>query len=158
MRKALFQIGLPLLALGVVRLIDPHLLFKFAGLDSSFAVIGISIALAVFTVTGPLSRWLDFRSILALGSIACFVLLIIMLNSPTLLGLRATYLSVLDMFVVFESSLLFALGALQPKTETMSVFTAIAILGEVLLAKLKARRTASGPVFGHSLNAPHFNS
>ena len=157
MRKNLLLLSSPLLLLGALRILAPQTLFRFAGLDSPFGLLALAIASGVLLLTSHWWERIDFRRIFGLAAAICLVLTIALVNSPTLWGLRSTYLSLLDIFVILDSGLLFALAALEEKDESLPAFAAAAVYTQLLMRRWR-RIGRIGAVLGQGWQTPHYNS
>lgn len=152
MQKALFFIGLPLLALGILRFAAPQVLFRFAGLDPAFAILAMAVGGSVLLLTSPLWQHIDFRPLFAVAAAGCISLAMICLNTPTLWGLRSTYLSLMDVFVSLEGGVMLGLAALEKKADALSIVTSLMITAQLLHSRRRTR-TALRP-----LHQPHYNA
>ena len=132
MRKLLVEWSLLVLTICLLRIVAPSLMLGFAGVDFNFAVFGSIISLLAIILTGKAWEHIDFRALFRIAALLSFSLLVVCLYSPTFGSLRQTYISILDIFIVLETTLIFSLASLQKKEEALPVFTAVALSAQLL--------------------------
>lgn len=142
MRRHVIEWSVLLLSLSMLRIIAPPVVFSLGGLDFSFAVFGVLAALAAIAPSLPVWNDIDFRPLQRAGALLSFGLLLLSLYSPTLGPLRATYVSILDLFVLLMSALALGAAALEEKEEALSVLTAAPLAAQLLIRKIRGARTA----------------
>jgi hypothetical protein len=151
MRRLIVLWSLFLLAVCMVRIALPSVALSFAGFDFSFAVAGSLVALALIALTNIFDN-IDFRPLFVVGAFVSFCLFVLCLYFPTLGGIRATYVSAMDIFVAFEASFLFTFAALEEKREALPVFTAIALTWQLL-----SRKFRSAPSGTRGIQTPRYS-
>jgi len=143
MRRQITLWSLFLLSICMVRIALPSIALTFAGFELIFAIIGGLIALTTIALTHFFEN-IDFRPLFAFGAVASFCFFVLCLYYPTLGGLRHTYLSAMDLFVVLESSLILGAAAIEEKTEALPVFTAINLTSQLLSRRLRSEPGSRG--------------
>lgn len=133
-----------LTTLGFLKIFQPVYLGHFFALDSPTALFAISSGLLAFGIWyGPLKSLAGSLLLRTFGSTLLVIGLASVL-SPTLLGLRNTFLPLADVFVIIESGIILQLIGLEPKI--MPVTTSLAygnFFSQLLLQSLSRPRTAT---------------
>lgn len=152
MRKHVWQWSILLLSICLLRILAPSLMLRFAGIDFTFAVFGSFVALLAIVLTSRSWGYIDFQPVFAIGALASLALFLICLYSPTLGSIRHTYVSLTDIFIALESSVILGFAALHPtKEDALPVLTAAALTVQLLHRRL---RTA---VPARQLNHPRYS-
>ena len=130
--------------LGLTKIFAPSLVAHLFSLDTVVALAGILVAVIVVGVwLGPL-RFLTGSSVTRVLGFGILALGIASISSPTLLGMRGTYVPIADIFMIIEGGIVLQLIGLERKIpETLSPWLAISVTSQLLLARL-----------GRSLPAP----
>ena len=133
-----------LTTVGLLKFILPVYIGHFFALDGPIALFAIGFGLLAFGIWyGPLKSLAGSPLLRSFG-ITLLCIGITSVLSPTLLGLRNTYLPIADMFVVIESGIILQLIGLEPKITP--VITAAAygnFFSQLLLQSLSQPRTAT---------------
>ncbi|MDL2342396.1 MAG: hypothetical protein QFB87_04950 [Patescibacteria group bacterium] len=127
-----------LATLGTVRILIPALLAQLFALDKPVALFGIAVAVIAYGVWyGPL-KFLAGSSITRFMGLIILVLGIASISSPTLLGLRGTYLPIADIFVMIEAGIVMQMiGLEQKQPETLSPLVALSVIFQLLSARIR---------------------
>ena len=145
MRKGTVFLGTFLIAIGALRLVAPLLFGHFVALDPLVALLAVGVG-ALGLVNG--SNYLllvDLR--VAFKALGATLLLTALLgiNSPTFGNIRQTYIPIMDLFVVLESSIvLFLLASEEPAVaEAPTPLIYISLVFPSVYHRLMARLSAS---------------
>lgn len=129
-------------AIGVTKILFPAVITQFFALDKSVALIALAVAVIAYGVWyGPL-RFLSGSVVTGFLGLAILVVGAASISTPTLLGLRGTYLPIADIFLLLESGIVLQMiGLEKKKPETLSPVLAISLISQLLMRR-----------FGHGSN------
>ena len=123
--------------IGVSKILFPAAVSQFFALDKSVALIALAVAVLAYGVWyGPL-RFLSGSSLAGLLGLSTIVVGAISIYSPTLLGLRGTYLPIADILLIIESGIVLQLIGLEKKQPgTLSPLILTSLIGQLLVRRL----------------------
>lgn len=108
-----------LAAVGATQLLFPTEVAALYTLDSSVALFALSAAVLSYGVWfGPLKFLLVSRTLRLLGSIIS-VAALASISSPTLWGLRESFVPIVDIFLVLETGIMLQLIGLEKKQQNV---------------------------------------
>ena len=122
--------------IGIAKVCFPAVLVSLFALDKSVALIAIAIAILAFGVWyGPLG-FLSGSSVTGFLGLAVLVLGGFSISSPTLLGLRGTYLPIADIFLLLESGILLQMIGLEKKqSQTLSPLAIMSLASQLVMRR-----------------------
>lgn len=127
--------------LGSVKILEPNVLGQMFAMDNGIALLAISVAVIAYGVWyGPL-RFLSGSSVTRFFGLTILFAGVVSIVSPTLLGIRATYVPIADVFMLIESGIVLQLIGLQRKEpETLSPLLFMSLVGQLLLRRASHSR------------------
>ncbi|MBC7708200.1 hypothetical protein H7Y63_03185 [Polaromonas sp.] len=139
-----------LATLGTVKILLPVALLQLFALDKSVALFGVTVAVIAFGVWfGPL-KFLSGSSLTQFLGLTTIIAGILIISSPTLLGMRGTYLPIADIFVIIESGILLQIIGLERKQpETLSPMVAISAVSQLLHRRVSRPNSATHATISH---------
>lgn len=136
MNRSVRTLSALLAVLGLSKIFVPTAMTHLFTLDTVVALAGLLVAVvAVGVWLGPL-RFLTGSSVSRIFGFAVLVVGVASISSPTLLGMRATYLPIADIFMIIEAGIVLQLIGLERKIpETLSPWLAISVISQLLWAR-----------------------
>lgn len=123
--------------IGITKILFPALMSHLFALDKSVALIAVAVAVVAYGVWyGPL-RFLSGSSLTGLLGLGVLAIGAASISSPTLFGLRETYLPIADIFILLESGIVLQMIGLEKKqAETLAPLLALSVISQVLVGRL----------------------
>lgn len=129
-------VGALIALIGVTKILMPTLTGQFFALDTPVALVALAIVAVAYGVWyGPL-RFLSGSSVAGLMGLVVLALGASCIASPTLLGLRGTYLPAADIFLLLESGIVLQMIGLEKKhPETLSPLVVVSVISQLLIRR-----------------------
>ena len=123
--------------LAVIKILAPGAVAQFFAVDKSIALFALAIAVIAYGVwLGPL-RFLSGSTFTRLCGFIVLAAGIATISSPTLVGLRSTYLPVTDIFLIVESGIILQLVGLERKqVVSLSPMVVISLITQLMVRRL----------------------
>ena len=135
--------------IGTSKLLFPAAIGQLFALDKPVAFIALAVAVVAYGVWhGPL-RFLSGSAITGLLGLSVLAFGAVSISSPTLLGIRGTYLPVADIFLMLEAGIVLEMIGLEKKrSQTFSPLLMLSVASQLLFNR---QTRAAGPA--HSSKA-----
>ncbi len=133
-------VGAFIATIGITKILFPAAISQFFALDTAVALVALAVAVLAYGVWyGPL-RFLSGSSLTGLTGLAIVVIGATCIGSPTLLGLRANYLPIADIFLLLESGIVLQMIGLEKKrpgtlSPLLMISLVISLVGQSLVRR-----------------------
>ncbi len=118
MRRGTVCLGTFLVLIGVLRLGAPLLLGHFMALDSIVALLAVGVGVLALVNGLSYVQLFDLRVAFKALGVTLLLCVLIGINSPTFGDIRQTYIPIMDLFVILESSIvMFLLASEEPDAD-----------------------------------------
>lgn len=138
MRRAVLFISAFLILFGCLRLFLPDIELQLVGLDPIVAWIGVGSGLLGVLYGSEFFRLLDIRWVWRFLAVGLIAFAIFSMISPTIGGLRQTFMLTADTFVLLESGILFGLLSYEVHEDALPFFAYTTFVAQLLLRRLEA--------------------